>query len=88
MPRKKNNSIEHVKADNVELTQLQKKINEENLKALHEQDGETIDTQYVDDDNKSVSDWSLTSSQIEAQDTKRGEEKKTEEEGETGENTR
>ena len=28
MPRKKNNSIEHVKADNVELTQLQKKINE------------------------------------------------------------
>ena len=50
---------------------------------MHEQDGETIDTQYVDDDNKSVSDWSLTS-QIEAQDTKRVEEK-TEEEGETGE---
>ena len=66
--------MEHVKADHVELTALQKKINEENLKALHEQDGETIDTQYVDDDNKSVSDWSLTSSQIEAQDTKQAEE--------------
>lgn len=75
MPRTKAKSgIEYLKTDNIELTQSQKRINEENLKALHEQEGETIDTQYVDDDNKSVSDWSLTSSQMEAQEIKRVEE--------------
>ena len=59
------------------LSDSQKKLNEENLKALHQEDNDGDDdnvSEYViDDDDKSVSDWSMTPSQIEEQERARKE---------------
>ena len=80
------NGVEHIELGIVKLSDSQKKLNEENLKALHQEDNDDDDddnvSEYViDDDDKSVSDWSMTPSQIEEEERarkEREEEKKRE----------
>ena len=71
------NGVEHIELGIVKLSDSQKKLNEENLKALHQEDNDGDDdnvSEYViDDDDKSVSDWSMTPSQIEEEERARKE---------------